>query len=296
MQTQRLGTQEQLQTALVALEQAEVTFQASSAAGPAAAFGPQLQDIADAQKASHVVGGRALIDGAGAVELLDAAGIHDRHPRAQVEGLELIVRDVDAGKTQLAVYGPQMRAQLDPQQGVQVGQRLVQQHHLGPGGQGARQCNALLLTAAEHGRVTVGQVAALHHLQHLTRALRAVWAAAGAQRILHIALHGHVRPQRVVLEHHADVAQMGGLVQASGRIEHRLALKHNAPFLRVLQARDAAQQRGLAAAAGPQQHKHFTGLHIHVYMVDRNDLVPARITLDKIFYLQFLHDLTLLLR
>ena len=219
VQTQRLRTQEQLQTARpVALEQTEVAFQAPGVAGPATAFGPQFEDISDAQKPGHVVGGRTLIDGAGAVELLDAAGIHDRHPRAQVEGLELVVRDVDAGKTELAVDRAQMRAQLDPQQGIQIGKWLVQQHHLRPGGQSARQRNALLLTAAEHGWVAVGEVTALDHVQHLECALGAFGAAyaAGAQRILHIALNGHVRPERIVLEHHADVTQMGGLVQTSG--------------------------------------------------------------------------------
>ena len=55
------------------------------------------------------------------------------------------------------------------------------------------------------------------------------------------------------------------------------------------------QQRGLAAAAGPEQDQHLSGLHIDVNLIDSNHLVPTGIAFDQLFNLEFLHGSTLLL-
>ena len=54
--------------------------------------------------------------------------------------------------------------------------------------------------------------------------------------------HRHVRVQRVVLEHHRDVALARRLVV------HEAAADRDAPLVGVFQAGDGAQQRALAAA------------------------------------------------
>ena len=100
--------------------------------------------------------------------MLDATRIHHRDSGTQIESLNLVVRDIDTGEADLAVDSPQMGPQLHPQQGVQVGQGFIQQHDLGSRRQSASQRDPLLLTAAQHGGVAVGQMAALHHVQHLT--------------------------------------------------------------------------------------------------------------------------------
>src|SRR5207245_300514 len=70
----------------------------------------------------------------------------------------------------------------------------------------------------------------------------------------HVLEHRHVPEQRVVLEHEADLAlahvHVGGV----------LALEQDAARIGRLQARDDAQQRGLAAAGRPQQGDQFAGV------------------------------------
>ena len=62
--------------------------------------------------------------------------------------------------------------------------------------------------------------------------------------------HGQVREEGVILENHADAALFG---RHEARAGDGLAVKDDAAGFDVLEPRDAAQQRGLAAAAGPQQ-------------------------------------------
>ena len=73
--------------------------------------------------------------------------------------------------------------------------------------------------------------------------------AAVAQAVGHVVVDAHVRIERVVLEHHGDVA-VGGL----HLVDDPAADGDGAAGDR-LQAGDHAQQRGLAAARRPQQHR-----------------------------------------
>ena len=57
--------------------------------------------------------------------------------------------------------------------------------------------------------------------------------------------------QRVVLEHHPDAALLRGQLEAGPA--HHLAIEQDFACAHRLEAGDTAQQRGLAAAAGPQQ-------------------------------------------
>jgi hypothetical protein len=63
-----------------------------------------------------------------------------------------------------------------------------------------------------------------------------------------------VREQRVVLEHHADPALLRRAVQSAGGIGQQFAADADAPLGAAFQPRHRAQQRGLAAARGPDEH------------------------------------------
>jgi hypothetical protein len=65
------------------------------------------------------------------------------------------------------------------------------------------------------------------------------------QAIGHVLVHRHVRIERIVLEHHGDVALLGFQV-----IDHAIA-DDDLSAADLLQPCDHAQQRGLAAAEGP---------------------------------------------
>ncbi len=78
------------------------------------------------------------------------------------------------------------------------------------------------------------------------------------QRVRHVLAHRHVRPDRVGLEHHADVPQPRRDEETPlRRGDHVPADRDLAPG-RVLEAGDAAQRGGLAAARRAEQADEFS--------------------------------------
>jgi hypothetical protein len=65
-----------------------------------------------------------------------------------------------------------------------------------------------------------------------------------------------MREQRVVLEHEADAALVGG------QARHVLSAKHDAAGIGRLEARDHAQRRGLAASRRPEQRQELARRHV----------------------------------
>ncbi|KAG0921122.1 hypothetical protein G6F32_015250 [Rhizopus arrhizus] len=104
-----------------------------------------------------------------------------------------------------------IQTQRHAQLGVQVGQGLVKQQHLRLDDDGTGQRHALLLPAGQLVGAALAVLRQAHELKrrfHLGADLR-LWQLALDQAEGHVVPHRHVRPQRVVLEHHADVAVPG---------------------------------------------------------------------------------------
>ena len=89
------------------------------------------------------------------------------------------------------------------------------------------------------------------------------------QRIDHVLPHRHVRPHRIGLEHHAEVARARRHQDAARRRRHHPAADRNLAAGRMFEAGDAAQRRGLAAAGRPEQHHDLAGRHGEADAVDR---------------------------
>ena len=92
-----------------------------------------------------------------------------------------------------------LRADEVAQPRVEVAQRLVEQHQPRPGDQASRERDALLLTAAELGRIAVEQRLAVDQPSRLLDPALAdlVLHAARLERVRDVLAHRHVRPQRV---------------------------------------------------------------------------------------------------
>jgi hypothetical protein len=93
----------------------------------------------------------------GGVDLLEDAVADHRHPRPQGHRLDLVVGDVDDRGAELLVQPGQLGPHLDPQLGVEVGQRLVHQEGLGLADHGPADGHPLALAAGQVGRLA-GQV------------------------------------------------------------------------------------------------------------------------------------------
>ena len=142
----------------------------------------------------------------------------------------------------------QLQAHLHAQLSVEVGERLVEQEHSRFTHDGAAHGHALALAARELTRLAIEQLAEFENARCLfdARLDIALGQAANLQAIRHVVEHAHVRIERVVLEHHRDVA-LGGLQFVDDAVAN--------PHLATgdgLQARHHAQQRGFAAARRPQ--------------------------------------------
>jgi hypothetical protein len=77
-----------------------------------------------------------------------------------------------------------------------------------------------------------------------------------------VVAHGHVRVQRVVLEHHRDVALAGWHV-----VDHPLTDRQGA-VADLLEAGDHAQRGGLAAARRADQHHELAVVDLEVEIID----------------------------
>jgi hypothetical protein len=99
-------------------------------------------------------------------------------------------------------------ASLEPEPGVEVGERLVEEEEPGPVGDRARERNPLLLAAGQLGgppREHRVQPEVRAHIPCLCTPLR-LRHPLDLQRVGDVVDDGHVRVERVVLEDHRDVS------------------------------------------------------------------------------------------
>src|SRR5690606_32112450 len=95
--------------------------------------------------------------------------------------------------------------------------------------------------------------------------------APGADAEADIRLHGEMAEQCEVLEHHADPAPLGR--HGLARRGQLVAAERNAAVDKRLEARNAAQHRGLAAAARAEQAADTPGLETEGHVA--NDRLAA---------------------
>ena len=84
-----------------------------------------------AHEARHEGVGRAVEDGARRARLGDPAVVHHDDEVGQRQRLVLAVGDVDEGEAEVGLQPLQLLPHLDPQEGIERRQRLVQQQDLG---------------------------------------------------------------------------------------------------------------------------------------------------------------------
>ena len=209
---------------------------------------PARDGHALADEARDHLGRRPGIEVARRGELLDDAGVHHGHPVGQGHGLGLVVRNVDHRRPGLPMQATELGLHLLTQMSVEIGERLVEQNQRGIGGETARQGDPLALPAGQRLRPAVGQVVEAHLGQagaHL-RLPAGRGQAAQLEGVAHVLRHAHVRPERVGLKHHGDLARLRR--QASLGRGDGLATQPDLSGVGCLEASDETQQGGLAAA------------------------------------------------
>ncbi len=218
-------------------------------------LGRQEVHFGGADEARHELVVRVVVEIERGTELLQVGGrlalerAQHHYLVGQGHGLHLIVGHVDDGGVELLVQLGDLDTHLDPQGGVEVGERLVKQEHLGLLHNGAADGHPLALTAGEGLGLALEQwletedLGGAHHplvdvlLVHLLEL-----EAEG-----HVLVDVHVRIEGVGLEHHAHVALYRRHVVHVATADGQLAAGD------VFQTRDHPQQSGFAAAGGADE-------------------------------------------
>ena len=108
-----------------------------------------LERVQRADEGGDEGGGRAVVDLERVADLLGDAGVHHHDAVGHRQRLFLVVGDVDGGDAELALDRADLVAERDADLGVERRERLVEQQHLRPRGEGAGERHALLLAAGE---------------------------------------------------------------------------------------------------------------------------------------------------
>src|SRR5205814_2594102 len=194
---------------------------------------------------------QALADLNWTAYLLDAALVHNHDSIRQGHALGLVVRDEDRRNTSLLLEVLQLRAHMHAQLRIEVTERFIQkeqprfEHH------GASKRHALLLATRQLGRRPAFQPLQSDQLERAADPVLylAAFHAPHAQRIRDVVEHRHVRPDRVTLKDHADVAFLGRHENAAFGTADLPIAQPDLAFVRLLEAGDHAQGCGLATAA-----------------------------------------------
>ena len=192
--------------------------------------------------------------------------VEHRDAGGQRQGLGLVVGDVDRGDADVAMQPPQLEAHLGAQHRVEVRERLVEQEQARLDDRGcgrappaaAGRPRAATADAPRSRRGPPARSAAATRSRE-----RSARDPALAEPERHVLEHREVRPERVVLEDHAEVA-----LPRRDRVDD-LVVDHDAAFVGGDEAGEQAQQGGLAAARRPQQGVELAG-------ADRERDVPHR--------------------
>ena len=151
---------------------------------------------------------RAIVELERRADLLDDAIAQDHDLVGHRHRFDLVMRDVDRSGAQSLVKLLDLGAHLHAQLGVEIGQRLIEQEDLRIADNRAAHRDALALTAGQLSGIAIEIRDETENVAGLLNALLdlGLRALGEHQRERHVVADGHVRIERVVLEHHRDVA------------------------------------------------------------------------------------------
>ena len=172
-----------------------------------------------ADERGHEQVARAVEEVLRRVDLLQHAVAHDGHPLAERHRLDLVVRHVDGRDPEPLVQPRELGAHRDAQLGVEVRQRLVHQERLRLAHDRAAHRHALALAARQRATGLRSSSSSSPSLPAMSRTRRVALALVHPPQLEpvgEVVGHRHVRVERVVLEHHRDVALLRRLLRDVG--------------------------------------------------------------------------------
>ena len=198
--------------------------------------------------------------------------------------LVLIVRHVHGRDAQPPLQLAELDAHPLSELRVEVRERLVEEEQLRFADEGPRESEPLLLAPRElrrGPRLEAVETDERERFGDRALLLGAGWLRVGdLEREGDVLEHGHVRPDRVALEHHPDVARVGGHEAAGARQD--ASVQRDRAALRALETGEAAQRRRLSATGRTEERIEAAVLDGERHVFDRADAAaPARVRLAE---------------
>jgi hypothetical protein len=132
-------------------------------------------------------------------DLTDSSVLQHDDPVTHGQSLVLVVRYEDGRDVDLLLQPLEPFSRAIAQFGVEVRERLVQQQQVRRMREGPGECHTLLLTAGELMRVSLGVLTEFDEFEDLGHApgTFALVELSQLERIGHVVVHRHMRPDRV---------------------------------------------------------------------------------------------------
>ena len=197
--------------------------------------------------------------------LLDPSAHHHRHAVAERERLVLVVGDEDRRGAGGAEDLADVATKLCPQGGVEVRERLVEQHDVRPRRERPSERHPLLHAARQLIRHVGSGVDEVDQLEQLANPDLAVGVV--AQPIPDVVADRQVREEREVLEHHPDPPSLGR--HGSSRAGHAAAADRDRSGVGRFEAGDQTEHRRFAAARRAEHGQHLRGHDVEVEAIHR---------------------------
>ncbi|MNL11833.1 hypothetical protein D3C87_1326850 [compost metagenome] len=178
---------------------------------------------------------------------------------------------IDRRHAHVALQVVEETAGFQAELGIEVGERLVEEIDLGRIDQGTGQRGALLLAARDLAGQAIHEMADLEHVGDLAGAPMAAGdgLAAHLERIGDVVGQVHMRIERIILEHHGDVAVLGV------EVRYLLAADQDLAGGRRFEPRHHPERGGLAAARGAEQADELTIANIEIDVRDGLEVAKA---------------------
>ena len=243
---------------------------------------PAADDVCLAEESTDEQISRSIVDPFRCVDLLDMTVPHHRNAVSEHQSLLLIVGDVQRCNGQLSLDAVDFLTQVLPQLGVQGAQGFIEQEQMRPGGQGSGQCHPLLLPPGQPGHLPLPIPLQGHQPEQLLDPFLRIFGAPAlhARAETDIVPHIEMGEQGVVLENDTDASPVGGESVDPATVHVQGAR------IRINEAGNQPQGRGLAAAGGTQQGKKLALTHLEVQLQSE-----IRVDLLDVLYAQA-HDQT----
>ena len=199
-------------------------------------------------------------------DLLDPPGVHHHDLVGHRHRLDLVVGDEDRGGPEPLVQLLDLGAHLHPELGVEVRQRLVEQEHLRVAHDRAPHRHPLALAAGELARVAV-ELAAVRPRIAAARSTRAATSALSVRAQLQREAHV-LRARSCAGRAHSSGTPWRCRARPASRLFTTRSPIRIVPGGDALEPGDHPQQRRLAAARRPDQHRELAVLDVEVDPVD----------------------------